>query len=171
MTASRLSKLAVLAVAAFAVQTLAQSVANQVSQQIGVTQRVPTASASAAVTAKRVIVVSLEDHKLALVEDGQVKKIYPVAVGKPSTPSPVGTFSIERRVMNPTYSHNGRGRGGAGAGQSSGNALDGAEHSRLRNPRDQRAEVDRQGRVAWMHSDGGRPTWRSCFRWYPWATR
>jgi hypothetical protein len=56
----------------------------------------------------RVIVVSLEDHKLALVEDGKVKKIYSVAVGKPSTPSPVGTFSIARRVMNPTYSHAGR---------------------------------------------------------------
>jgi hypothetical protein len=31
-----------------------------------------------------------------------------VAVGKPSTPSPVGTFTIARRVMNPTYSHDGR---------------------------------------------------------------
>lgn len=62
----------------------------------------------ATATAKRVIVVSLEDHKLALVEDGQVKKVYPVAVGKPSTPSPVGTFTIERRVMNPTYHHDGR---------------------------------------------------------------
>ena len=57
---------------------------------------------------KRVIVVSLEDRKLALVEDGQVKKVYSVAVGKPSTPSPVGTFTIERRVANPTYHHNGK---------------------------------------------------------------
>jgi lipoprotein-anchoring transpeptidase ErfK/SrfK len=57
---------------------------------------------------KRVIVVSLEDRKLALVEDDEVKKIYTVAVGKPSTPSPVGTFTIERRVANPTYSHDGR---------------------------------------------------------------
>jgi lipoprotein-anchoring transpeptidase ErfK/SrfK len=67
-----------------------------------------SASAPAAASHKTVIVVSLEDHKLALVEDGQVKKVYPVAVGKPSTPSPVGTFTIERRVMNPTYSHDGR---------------------------------------------------------------
>ena len=57
---------------------------------------------------KRVIVVSLEDRKLALMEDGQVKKVYTVAVGKPSTPSPVGTFTIERRVVNPTYHHNGK---------------------------------------------------------------
>jgi hypothetical protein len=52
--------------------------------------------------------VSLEDRKLALLEDGQVKKVYTVAVGKPTTPSPTGTFVIERRVMNPTYSHNGK---------------------------------------------------------------
>ena len=56
----------------------------------------------------RVIVVSLEDRKLALVEDGQVKKVYTVAVGKASTPSPVGTFTIERRVKNPVYHHEGK---------------------------------------------------------------
>ena len=56
---------------------------------------------------KRSIVVSLEDRKLALIEDGQVRKVYTVAIGKPSTPSPVGTFTIERRVANPTYSHDG----------------------------------------------------------------
>jgi hypothetical protein len=66
------------------------------------------ASAPAVVAGKTVIVVSLEDHKLALVQNGRVTKVYPVAVGKPSTPSPVGTFTIERRVMNPTYSHDGR---------------------------------------------------------------
>ncbi|HWE84063.1 MAG TPA: L,D-transpeptidase [Terracidiphilus sp.] len=57
---------------------------------------------------KRVIVVSLEDRKLALIEDGQLKKVYPVAVGKSSTPSPVGTFTIERRVVNPVYHHGGK---------------------------------------------------------------
>jgi lipoprotein-anchoring transpeptidase ErfK/SrfK len=57
---------------------------------------------------KREIVVSLQDRKLALLEDGEVKKVYPVAVGKPSTPSPVGTFTIERRAKNPTYSHDGK---------------------------------------------------------------
>jgi lipoprotein-anchoring transpeptidase ErfK/SrfK len=57
---------------------------------------------------QRVIVVSLLDRKLALVENGRVKKIYTVAVGKPSTPSPEGTFTIERRVANPTYHHDGK---------------------------------------------------------------
>ena len=64
--------------------------------------------ANAQTTAKKVIVVSLEDRKLALIEDGQVKKIYSVAVGKPSTPSPVGEFTIERRATNPTYHHDGK---------------------------------------------------------------
>jgi hypothetical protein len=56
----------------------------------------------------RRVVVSLEDRKLALVEGGKVKKVYTVAVGKPSTPSPAGTFKIERRVKNPTYHHDGK---------------------------------------------------------------
>jgi Uncharacterized protein conserved in bacteria len=64
--------------------------------------------ASTKTAPKRMIVVSLEDRKLALIEDGTVKKTYTVAVGKPSTPSPVGSFTIESRVANPTYSHEGR---------------------------------------------------------------
>jgi hypothetical protein len=51
----------------------------------------------------RVIVVSLEDRRLALVEDGAVKKTYRVAVGRESSPSPTGTFTITERVENPTY--------------------------------------------------------------------
>lgn len=56
----------------------------------------------------RQIVVSLADRKLALVEDGAVRKIYPVAVGKATTPSPTGTFTIANRVTNPTYYHPGQ---------------------------------------------------------------
>ncbi len=98
MTAIKLNRLAVVAGLGIlmAARTLAQS-------QPNAPQTAPAAS-----TIKRVIVVSLEDRKLALVEDGQVKKVYSVAVGKPSTPSPVGTFTIARRVMNPTYHHDGR---------------------------------------------------------------
>jgi lipoprotein-anchoring transpeptidase ErfK/SrfK len=56
----------------------------------------------------RVLVVSLQDRKLALVENGRVKKIYTVAVGRPSSPSPVGSFKIARRVANPVYQHDGK---------------------------------------------------------------
>jgi len=73
----------------------------------GFVMGITTPVAAQDVPARR-IVVSLEDRKLALVEGGQVKKIYTVAVGKPTTPSPQGSFTIQRRVANPTYQHNGR---------------------------------------------------------------
>jgi lipoprotein-anchoring transpeptidase ErfK/SrfK len=62
----------------------------------------------AAPTVTRTIVVSLEDRRLALLEDGVVKKVYPVAVGRDDTPSPTGTFTIVARVTNPTYYHSGK---------------------------------------------------------------
>lgn len=57
---------------------------------------------------KRTIMVSLVDHRLALIENGKVVRIYRVAVGKPSTPSPAGTYTIANRVENPTYYHHGK---------------------------------------------------------------
>lgn len=66
------------------------------------------APATQAIEPSRLIVVSLEDRRLALIEDGQVKQVYTVAVGKDSTPSPTGTFTIVRRVANPSYTHDGQ---------------------------------------------------------------
>jgi lipoprotein-anchoring transpeptidase ErfK/SrfK len=77
-------------------------------QAMGQAVTAPDRTSVQPVQVKRTIVVSLEDRKLALVEDGQVKKVYTVSVGKPSTPSPVGTFTIQRRVKNPVYQHNGK---------------------------------------------------------------
>lgn len=57
---------------------------------------------------QRQVVVSVADRKLALIEDGEVRKIYPVAVGKETTPSPSGSFKIVNRVTNPTYYHPGQ---------------------------------------------------------------
>jgi L,D-transpeptidase ErfK/SrfK len=57
---------------------------------------------------RRQVLVSLPDRKLALIEDGRVVKIYPVAVGKPGTPSPTGEFKVINRVTNPTYYHKGQ---------------------------------------------------------------
>ncbi len=96
-------------VASAAMVLAATAMGQAVSEPVAQTTSGPVQSApvQSVPSVKRVIVVSLEDHKLALVEDGQVKKVYTVAVGKPSTPSPVGTYTIARRVKNPTYSHNG----------------------------------------------------------------
>lgn len=51
----------------------------------------------------RRIVVSFPDRKLALLEGDQVLKVYDIAVGKPSTPSPSGEFKIISHVANPTW--------------------------------------------------------------------
>jgi lipoprotein-anchoring transpeptidase ErfK/SrfK len=56
----------------------------------------------------RRLVVNIAARKIVLVEDGKVVKMYPVAVGKHSTPSPAGSFHIASHVVNPTYSHDGK---------------------------------------------------------------
>jgi lipoprotein-anchoring transpeptidase ErfK/SrfK len=49
------------------------------------------------------IVVSIPERKLALVQGGQVLKLYDVAVGKPSTPTPQGKFVVINRIPHPTW--------------------------------------------------------------------
>jgi L,D-transpeptidase catalytic domain len=102
MNTLRLSLMAMAALVV-AAQAWGQGAVKADAQQVAAREQTPGTA-----VVKRTIVVSLEDRKLALVEDGQVKKIYSVAVGKPSTPSPTGTFKIERRVANPTYHHDGK---------------------------------------------------------------
>jgi lipoprotein-anchoring transpeptidase ErfK/SrfK len=67
-----------------------------------------TPQVETSVAVGRVIVVSIPDRKLVLMENGAAKRVYPVAVGKSSTPSPAGQYTIVRRVSNPTYSHHGK---------------------------------------------------------------
>jgi L,D-transpeptidase ErfK/SrfK len=49
------------------------------------------------------IVISIPDRKLVLLSGNSVLKIYDVAVGKPTTPSPRGEFTIISHVKNPTW--------------------------------------------------------------------
>ena len=51
----------------------------------------------------RKLVISIPDRKIALIEDGRVVKVYPVAVGAGSTPSPKGSFHISSRLLHPTW--------------------------------------------------------------------
>ena len=67
----------------------------------------PPAVAGFATASMRRILVSIPDRKLALLQDGKVVRMYRVAVGKRTTPSPPGEFQIVTRVTNPTYFHNG----------------------------------------------------------------
>ncbi len=63
------------------------------------------AESSASPARRRQIVISIADRKLALMEDGQVLKTYPIAVGTRHTPSPDGDFVIVNHAKDPTYRH------------------------------------------------------------------
>jgi lipoprotein-anchoring transpeptidase ErfK/SrfK len=52
---------------------------------------------------ERRIVISIPDRKLALVVNGEVLKVYDIAVGTAQTPSPSGEFKIVHRIEKPTY--------------------------------------------------------------------
>jgi lipoprotein-anchoring transpeptidase ErfK/SrfK len=58
---------------------------------------------SPAESSPRRIVVSIPDRKLVLLEDGEVRKVYDVAVGARVSPSPVGQFKIINRIVKPSY--------------------------------------------------------------------
>lgn len=47
------------------------------------------------------ITINTQAHKLTLFRGNNVYKTYKVAVGKPSTPTPKGTFKIVNRAVNP----------------------------------------------------------------------
>ncbi|HYM78426.1 MAG TPA: L,D-transpeptidase [Candidatus Dormibacteraeota bacterium] len=51
----------------------------------------------------RVVLVSLVDRKLAVIDNGIVIAEFQVAVGAAVSPSPTGEFKIVSRVSNPTY--------------------------------------------------------------------
>jgi lipoprotein-anchoring transpeptidase ErfK/SrfK len=65
---------------------------------------VPAApSTTAAVTATREIVLDLTRRTISLLETGKVVRSWPVAIGDPATPTPLGRFKVENKVLNPQY--------------------------------------------------------------------
>jgi lipoprotein-anchoring transpeptidase ErfK/SrfK len=56
----------------------------------------------------RVVLVSIPDRQLAVLENGVVLRTFPVSVGAAVSPSPVGEFQIINHVAHPSYSHNGK---------------------------------------------------------------
>jgi lipoprotein-anchoring transpeptidase ErfK/SrfK len=56
----------------------------------------------------RRIVVSIPDHKLALLDGDRVLRVFDVAVGKRTTPSPEGQFAVVTRVAHPTWYYAGK---------------------------------------------------------------
>jgi L,D-transpeptidase ErfK/SrfK len=72
--------------------------------------RVHAADAAASVTTVAVtrttirrVVVSLPDRRMVVLENDRILASFDVAVGAPSTPSPIGAFTIVNRISHPTY--------------------------------------------------------------------
>ena len=47
--------------------------------------------------------VDLSERRLYVIENGEVSSSYPVAIGKPSYPTPRGTYNIRRIIWNPRW--------------------------------------------------------------------
>jgi lipoprotein-anchoring transpeptidase ErfK/SrfK len=66
-----------------------------------------TSSEARSPRSRRVVLVSIADRRLAVLENGRVLAYFPVAVGAEVSPSPTGEFEIVSRLENPTYYHRG----------------------------------------------------------------
>jgi len=51
------------------------------------------------------IVINLPSKTLELYSNTNLIKVYPIAIGKPSTPSPLGNFKIINKEVNPSWIH------------------------------------------------------------------
>jgi lipoprotein-anchoring transpeptidase ErfK/SrfK len=69
--------------------------------------QLPIASSLPGKGIRREVLVSLQDRKLAVLENGKVLRTFSVGVGAAVSPSPEGRFEIVSRVANPTYYHPG----------------------------------------------------------------
>jgi len=47
------------------------------------------------------ILINTKDKKLSLYRENKLIKTYPIAIGKPSTPTPKGVFKIINEAINP----------------------------------------------------------------------
>jgi lipoprotein-anchoring transpeptidase ErfK/SrfK len=65
--------------------------------------RAPKSEDAAFATAALQLQVDLSERQLHVLEDGEITRSYPVAVGKPSYPTPKGTFNIKRIIWNPRW--------------------------------------------------------------------
>ena len=58
---------------------------------------------TAKIAANQRIDINLAAHSLSLFRDGKKIRLYPIGVGKPSTPTPTGYYKILTKEVNPTW--------------------------------------------------------------------
>jgi lipoprotein-anchoring transpeptidase ErfK/SrfK len=83
------------------ISNLASAEKNEQNTPLAAKPSAPAASPAR----QRQIVISIADRQLAVVDNGQVVKTYPIAVGARRTPSPDGDFVIINHAKDPTYRH------------------------------------------------------------------
>jgi len=49
------------------------------------------------------ILLDLSQREIALMRDGKAVSRWPVVIGAPETPTPVGRFQVQNKVVNPVY--------------------------------------------------------------------
>ena len=59
---------------------------------------------------KTKVVLVLSRREISVIRDGQKLGLWPVAIGDPRTPTPVGIFQVENKVINPRYQSTKTGR-------------------------------------------------------------
>lgn len=74
-----------------------------VTLSLAVRSAAQTAESSSRDRVRRVVLISIPDRKLAVLEQEKVIETFPIAVGAAISPSPTGEFQIVSRVANPTY--------------------------------------------------------------------
>jgi lipoprotein-anchoring transpeptidase ErfK/SrfK len=78
---------------------------SEVAAEIQASQQAGTETPETTDAHTRLIVISIPDRQLALLEDGEVVKVYPIAVGAKHSPSPEGEYTVINHSVNPTYRH------------------------------------------------------------------
>jgi lipoprotein-anchoring transpeptidase ErfK/SrfK len=78
----------------------AEAFTSPATQQV---QQPPTANLPQSGGQVDEVEVSLATQTATVYKGGQPVKAYPVGIGRPDTPTPTGTFSVEYMEKNPTY--------------------------------------------------------------------
>jgi lipoprotein-anchoring transpeptidase ErfK/SrfK len=77
-----------------------------IGANLALAQTAAVANSNSQKSSRRVL-VSIPDRKLAILENSNVVRTFPVAVGAALSPSPTGEFRIVSRLKDPTYYHTG----------------------------------------------------------------
>lgn len=64
---------------------------------------VPSATKSSPIEPRSAIVINIPSRTLDYQENGKTLKTYPVGVGRPGFPTPLGNYRVIRRIIHPTW--------------------------------------------------------------------